>query len=172
MIDIDRLSKCFFGWMVVNDLSFCIDWGEIVGFFGFNGVGKLIILKMFFGFFVLSVGSVCIFGFDMQDKVCQVQKLIGYLLENVFSYGEMMVEGFFVFVVFICDYSGWEKCWCIDSVMDCMELWDECRSIIEILFKGFKCCVVLVQVIFYDFELFLFDEFIDGFDLNQKYQVW
>lgn len=92
MIDIDRLSKRFSGRTVVNDLSFRIDRGEIVGLLGPNGAGKSTTLKMLSGFLAPSAGSVRIFGFDMQDKARQAQKLIGYLPENAPSYGEMTVE--------------------------------------------------------------------------------
>ncbi|WP_121379645.1 ATP-binding cassette domain-containing protein, partial [Pseudomonas aeruginosa] len=91
MIDIDRLSKRFSGRTVVNDLSFRIDRGEIVGLLGPNGAGKSTTLKMLSGFLAPSAGSIRIFGFDMQDKARQAQKLIGYLPENAPSYGEMTV---------------------------------------------------------------------------------
>ena len=106
MIDIDRLSKRFSGRTVVNDLSFRIDRGEIVGLLGPNGAGKSTTLKMLSGFLAPSAGSIRIFGFDMQDKARQAQKLIGYLPENAPSYGEMTVEGFLAFVASIRDYSG------------------------------------------------------------------
>lgn len=109
MIDIDRLSKRFSGRTVVNDLSFRIDRGEIVGLLGPNGAGKSTTLKMLSGFLAPSAGSVRIFGFDMQDKARQAQKLIGYLPENAPSYGEMTVEGFLAFVASIRDYSGREN---------------------------------------------------------------
>ena len=150
MIDIDRLSKRFSGRTVVNDLSFRIDRGEIVGLLGPNGAGKSTTLKMLSGFLAPSAGSVRIFGFDMQDKARQAQKLIGYLPENAPSYGEMTVEGFLAFVASIRDYSGREKRRRIDSAMDCMELRDERRSIIETLSKGFKRRVALAQAILHD----------------------
>lgn len=171
MIDIDRLSKRFSGRTVVNDLSFRIDRGEIVGLLGPNGAGKSTTLKMLSGFLAPSAGSVRIFGFDMQDKARQAQKLIGYLPENAPSYGEMTVEGFLAFVASIRDYSGREKRRRIDSAMDCMELRDERRSIIETLSKGFKRRVALAQAILHDPELLLLDEPTDGLDPNQKHQV-
>ena len=91
---------------------------------------------MLSGFLAPSAGSVRIFGFDMQDKARQAQKLIGYLPENAPSYGEMTVEGFLAFVASIRDYSGREKRRRIDSAMDCMELRDERRSIIETLSRA------------------------------------
>lgn len=171
MIDIDRLSKRFSGRTVVNDLSFRIARGEIVGLLGPNGAGKSTTLKMLSGFLAPSAGSVRIFGFDMQDKARQAQKLIGYLPENAPSYGEMTVEGFLAFVASIRDYSGQEKRRRIDSAMDCMELRDERRSIIETLSKGFKRRVALAQAILHDPELLLLDEPTDGLDPNQKHQV-
>ncbi len=171
MIDIDRLSKRFSGRTVVNDLSFRIDRGEIVGLLGPNGAGKSTTLKMLSGFLAPSAGSIRIFGFDMQDKARQAQKLIGYLPENAPSYGEMTVEGFLAFVASIRDYSGREKRRRIDSAMDCMELRDERRSIIETLSKGFKRRVALAQAILHDPELLLLDEPTDGLDPNQKHQV-
>ena len=171
MIDIDRLSKRFSGRTVVNDLSFRIDRGEIVGLLGPNGAGKSTTLKMLSGFLAPSAGSVRIFGFDMQDKARQAQKLIGYLPENAPSYGEMTVEGFLAFVASIRDYSGREKRRRIDSAMDCMELRDERRSIIETLSKGFKRRVALAQAILHEPRALVLDEPTDGLDPNQKHQV-
>ncbi|MGV8268222.1 ATP-binding cassette domain-containing protein, partial [Pseudomonas aeruginosa] len=109
MIDIDRLSKRCSVRTVVNDLSFRIDRGEIVGLLGPNGTGKSTTVTMLSGYLAPSPSSVRIFGFDMQHKARQAQKLIGYLLENAPSYGEMTVEGFLAFVSSIRDYSVREK---------------------------------------------------------------
>ncbi|MGV8546459.1 ATP-binding cassette domain-containing protein, partial [Pseudomonas aeruginosa] len=106
MIDIDRLSKRFSGRTVVNDLSFRIDRGEIVGLLGPSGAGKLTTLNLLYGFLAPSARSVRIFGLDMQDKARQAYKLLGHLQENATTYGEMPVEGFLALVASIRDYSG------------------------------------------------------------------
>lgn len=91
MIKIDNLIKFFGQFMVVDGLFFWVVFGEVLGFFGFNGVGKFIIMKMIIGFMVSSFGKVMVFENDVSVNLFKIKVIIGYLLEGVFSYGDMII---------------------------------------------------------------------------------
>lgn len=98
MIEIHNLTKRFARHTAVDNLSFQVQAGEVLGFLGPNGAGKSTTMKMLSGFLAPSSGRVSIFGCDIQRQTLQAQRQIGYLPEGAPCYGDMRVRGFLGFI--------------------------------------------------------------------------
>jgi len=171
MIEINQLSKQFAQRTVVDDLSFSVRPGEVLGFLGPNGAGKSTTMKMLTGFLPPSSGSVRIFGFDIQNQTLKAQQHIGYLPEGAPCYGDMRVGSFLSFIASIRGFSGVEKKRKIDQAAAQLELFEVLGQSIDTLSKGFKRRVGLAQAILHDPKVLILDEPTDGLDPNQKHQV-
>jgi len=171
MIEINQLSKQFAQHKVVDDLSFSVRPGEVLGFLGPNGAGKSTTMKMLTGFLPPSSGSVRIFGFDIQNQTLKAQRQIGYLPEGAPCYGDMRVGSFLSFIASIRGFRGAEKKRRIRQAAAQLELFDVLGQSIETLSKGFKRRVGLAQAILHDPKVLILDEPTDGLDPNQKHQV-
>ncbi|SDH58435.1 ABC transporter ATP-binding protein [Pseudomonas panipatensis] len=171
MIEISRLTKRFAQHTVVDDLSFSVRPGEVLGFLGPNGAGKSTTMKMLTGFLAPSSGTATIHGFDIQTHTLQAQRLIGYLPEGAPCYGDMRVRAFLEFIAEVRGYRGAEKRERVARVVAQLELEGVREQSIETLSKGFKRRVGVAQAILHDPRVLILDEPTDGLDPNQKYQV-
>ena len=108
LIEIDRLTKSFGGFIAVNDVSFNVGRGEVVGFLGPNGAGKSTTMKMLAGFVTPSAGTARILGEDVVDRPVQAKRHLGFLPEGAPTYPEMTVTGFLRFIARVRGYSGAE----------------------------------------------------------------
>ncbi|WP_031761958.1 ATP-binding cassette domain-containing protein, partial [Pseudomonas aeruginosa] len=106
MIETRNLGKRFGSRVAVDDLSFQVETGEVLGFLGPNGAGKSTTMKMLTGFLAPCAGTASIFGFDIRNRTLQAQRLIGYLPEGSPCYAEMTVQGFLDFIAEIRGYRG------------------------------------------------------------------
>src|ERR1039457_5580121 len=97
MIKVQNLVKVFGTKRAVDDISFSVDRGEVLGFLGPNGAGKSTTMRMITGFLPPSGGSVTVGGFDIVEQPIQAKRLIGYLPENAPAYTDMTVHGFLNF---------------------------------------------------------------------------
>src|SRR5208337_1246458 len=98
MIKVQNLVKLFGPKRAVDDISFSVERGEVLGFLGPNGAGKSTTMRMITGFIPPSAGTVTVGGFDMAEHPIQAKRLIGYLPENAPAYTDMTVYGFLKFV--------------------------------------------------------------------------
>src|SRR5580692_11657583 len=98
MIKVESLSKSFGPKLAVNNISFTVERGEVLGFLGPNGAGKSTTMRMITGFIPPTGGKVLVGGFDMAEDPLPAKRLIGYLPENAPAYTDMTVEGFLKFV--------------------------------------------------------------------------
>ncbi len=171
MIKVTHLSKRFAQQLAVDDLSFSIEPGEVVGFLGPNGAGKSTTMKMLTGFLRPCAGSVSICGFDIAKQTLQAQRLIGYLPEGAPCYGDMSVIGFLTFIGEIRGYRGQELKQRVIRVITLLELERVLEQNIDTLSKGFKRRVGLAQAVLHDPKVLILDEPTDGLDPNQKHQV-
>jgi len=171
MIEIKNLSKRFASLVAVNDLSFSVSEGEVLGFLGPNGAGKSTTMKMLTGFLGIDSGTVSICGFDIEDNSLAAKKIIGYLPEGAPCYGDMTVAGFLDFIADIRQISAADKKHVIASVVEKIELQSVLHQTIDTLSKGFKRRVGLAQAILHDPKVLILDEPTDGLDPNQKHQV-
>ncbi|WP_439887830.1 ABC transporter ATP-binding protein [Pseudomonas sp. MBLB4123] len=171
MIEINNLTKRFAQHTAVDDLSFRVQPGEVLGFLGPNGAGKSTTMKMLTGFLAPTSGSASILGCDIQQDCRKAQRQIGYLPEGAPCYGDMSVRGFLEFIAEIRGYRGPEKQQRVARAVAQVELDKVLEQSIETLSKGFKRRVGLAQAILHDPRVLILDEPTDGLDPNQKHQV-
>ncbi|MWK59683.1 ATP-binding cassette domain-containing protein [Pseudomonas otitidis] len=171
MIDIRKLTRRFAQHTAVDDLSFAVEPGEVLGFLGPNGAGKSTTMKMLTGFLAPTSGTASIFGHDIQTQTLQAQRSLGYLPEGAPCYGDMTVRGFLEFIAEIRGFRGAEKKARVAQAAGQVELDKVLGQSIETLSKGFKRRVGLAQAILHDPRVLILDEPTDGLDPNQKHQV-
>jgi ABC-2 type transport system ATP-binding protein len=171
MIEIKNLSKRFAQYPAVDDLSFNVQPGEVLGFLGPNGAGKSTTMKMLTGFLAPTSGTASILGFDIQKDTLKAQRQIGYLPEGAPCYGDMTVRSFLEFIAAVRGFKGAEKRERVAKAVAQVELDAVLEQSIETLSKGFKRRVGLAQAILHDPKVLILDEPTDGLDPNQKHQV-
>lgn len=171
LIEIERLSKRFGAFTAVDDVSFTVDRGEVVGFLGPNGAGKSTTMKMLAGFVTPSAGTARICGKDVVDDPVAAKRSLGYLPEGAPTYPEMTVTAFLGFVARIRGYRGAEAAGRVAHAMGLTQLEGVRLQPIETLSKGFKRRVGLAQALLHDPPVLVLDEPTDGLDPNQKHEV-
>lgn len=171
MIQIENLTRHFGAFTAVDNLSFQVSPGEILGFLGPNGAGKSTTMKMISGFLRPSSGCVHVFGHDMWRDPMPAKQLIGYLPEGAPSYGEMTVRGFLQFIADVRGLRGTAKTVAVDGAMQKAALQEVTGQVIDTLSKGYRRRVGIAQAILHDPRVLILDEPTDGLDPNQKYQM-
>ena len=171
MIRVHSLSKNFNNLLAVDQVSFEVQRGEVLGFLGPNGAGKSTTMKMLTCFIPPSSGTAEICGFSILNNPLQVRSQIGYLPESAPSYDEMLVGEFLRFVAEIRGYSGRELNRRVSIVIEMTSLGDVKNQMIETLSKGFRQRTCLAQALIHDPPVLILDEPTDGLDPNQKHEV-
>lgn len=171
MIAVENLSRCFHGLTAVDDLTFTIKPGEIVGFLGPNGAGKSTTMKMLTGFLAPSSGSVTIDGLSMASHAKKIQQSIGYLPEGAPLYNDMTVFQFLYFIASVRGLKGAKRRQRLKDVIDKVALQGVLNRRIEELSQGFRHRIGLAQALVHDPKILILDEPTDGLDPNQKHQV-
>ena len=171
MIEVKNLVKCFGDFTAVDNLSFNVSAGEVLGFLGPNGAGKSTTMKMITGFLAPTSGSICVDGHMIERDALAAKRLIGYLPEGAPSYGDMTVLQFLSFIGKIRGLKSPALQRAIDEVVDRIDLKKVVHQPIDTLSKGFKRRVGIAQAIIHDPKFLILDEPTDGLDPNQKYHV-
>ena len=171
MIRVNSLSKKFNNLLAVDQVSFEVKQGEILGFLGPNGAGKTTTMKMLTCFIPPSSGTAEICGYSILDDPLQVRNQIGYLPESAPSYEEMLVGEFLKFIAEIRGYSGRELRRRVSIVIEKTSLSEVENQMIDTLSKGFRQRTCLAQALLHDPPVLILDEPTDGLDPNQKHEV-
>ena len=171
MIRVNSLSKKFNNLLAVDQVSFEVKQGEILGFLGPNGAGKTTTMKMLTCFIPPSSGTAEICGYSILDNPLQVRNQIGYLPESAPSYEEMVVGEFLKFVAEMRGYSGMELKRRVSIVIEKTSLSEVENQMIDTLSKGFRQRTCLAQALLHDPPVLILDEPTDGLDPNQKHEV-
>jgi ABC-2 type transport system ATP-binding protein len=171
LIEIDRLSKRFGAFTAVDDVSFSVAKGEVLGFLGPNGAGKSTTMKMLAGFVTPTSGTARICGEDVVDRPVPAKRNLGYLPEGAPTYPEMTVSSFLAFAARVRGYRGSEMRDRVAHAMALTTLEGVRLQPIETLSKGFKRRVGLAQSLLHDPQVLVLDEPTDGLDPNQKHEV-
>jgi len=171
MVEIKNLRKQFGPFTAVQDVSFKVEKGEVLGFLGPNGAGKSTTMKMITGFLSPTSGDIQVGGFDIYKNPLEIKRQIGYLPEGAPAYPDMTPLEFLDFIAQIRGLKGKEKQQRIEETVDRINLESVLYQSIETLSKGFKRRVGLAQAILHDPEVLIMDEPTDGLDPNQKHEV-
>jgi ABC-2 type transport system ATP-binding protein len=171
MIKVQNLTKSFGPKKAVDDISFEVGKGEVLGFLGPNGAGKSTTMRMITGFIPASAGRVSVCGFDVVEDPIGAKRRIGYLPEAAPSYHEMSVLAFLNFAAEIRGLRGDERRRAVGKAVDACSLQGVLNQSIDTLSKGFKHRTCLAQSIVHDPDVLILDEPTDGLDPNQKHDV-
>jgi len=171
MIQATQLTKRYGSTTAIQEVSFEVNRGEILGFLGPNGAGKTTTMRILSGFFAATEGKATIAGFDVFEDPLEVKKRVGYLPENPPLYGEMKVDAYLRFVATI---KGVEAS-SLDSQLSHSK--ERCGltkvgdRLIKQLSKGYRQRVGLAQAIIHDPEVLILDEPTSGLDPKQIIEV-
>jgi ABC-2 type transport system ATP-binding protein len=171
MIEAKSLCKSYGFFKAVDDLSFKVEAGQVLGFLGPNGAGKSTTMKMLTGFLAPTSGTALINGIDVVENAVAVRKNIGYLPEGAPSYGEMTVLQFLTFIARARLIAESDVAASVDKAIAKLNLSKVRHQAIDTLSKGFKRRVGLAQAIIHDPKILILDEPTDGLDPNQKREV-
>jgi len=171
MIEVDRLSKNYGSLLAVDNISFQVNKGEILGFLGPNGAGKSTTMKMLSCFIHPTGGTARIGGKDILTDSLSVRKILGYLPESAPSYKNMTVLEFLEFIAQTRGFSGQEKSDRVERIIDLTTLDSARYQTIDTLSKGFRQRVGFAQALIHDPPVLILDEPTDGLDPNQKQEV-
>jgi ABC-2 type transport system ATP-binding protein len=171
MIKTQNLTKNYHGLTAVDDLTFAVEPGEVLGFLGPNGAGKTTTMRMIAGFIAPTSGSASICGHDIGTAPLAAKAQLGYLPEGAPTYGEMTVDGFLNFIADLRALEGGHRKTRLDYVIGRLQLEPVLQQTIETLSKGFRRRVGLAQAIVHDPKVLILDEPTDGLDPVQKHEV-
>lgn len=171
MVRLERLTKRFGDVRAVEEVSFSVGRGEVLGFLGPNGAGKSTTMRMLTGYLLPTSGTAKVMGFDVVDEPREVKKHIGYLPEGAPLYADMSPLGLLRFVGGMRGLEGKELERKIARAIELTSLEEVAHRPIDTLSKGFRRRVGLAQAILHDPPVLVLDEPTDGLDPNQKHEV-
>lgn len=168
-IVVTNITKNYGEQKALDDVSFTIEPGNIVGLLGPNGAGKSTMMKILTGFIPASSGTATINGMDVLDNSIEVRRLVGYLPENNPLYHEMYVKEYLEFVAGI--YHLKNKKARVDEMIELTGIAPEYRKRIGALSKGYRQRVGLAQALIHNPEILILDEPTSGLDPNQLLEI-
>ncbi len=171
MLAIDHLTRRFGPILAVEDVSFTVEKGEVLGFLGPNGAGKSTTMKMATGFLAPTAGTAAVCGIDVQQRPVEAKRRFGYLPEGAPAYPDMTPRSFLRYVAAMRGFSGREIGRRVGSAAETTALKGVMDQPIDTLSKGFKRRVGLAAALLHDPEVLILDEPTDGLDPNQKHEV-
>ncbi len=171
MIEVEHLSKIYGSTAAIQDVTFSVEPGEIMGFLGPNGAGKTTTMRILAGFLPATRGTAKVAGFEVHEHSMQVRQNIGYLPETPPLYSEMTIEGFLDFVARIKGVNAGNRPARINYALEKCNLTDQRRTLIKKLSKGFRQRVGIAQAIVHDPPVIILDEPTVGLDPKQIIDV-
>ena len=168
MIEVSHVSRFFGSFSAVNDVSFSIPTGQIVGLLGPNGAGKTTTMRMITGYLAPSEGQILIDGVDITQAPVESKKKIGYMPESAPLYGEMIVEDYLKYIAEMYGENPEEKVPALCAECGLKEVMS--KNISE-LSRGNRQRVALAHALMHDPEILILDEPTSGLDPNQVEDV-
>ncbi len=171
MIEVEHLSKSYGKGQAVNDISFTVNKGEILGFLGPNGAGKTTTMRVITGYLPATSGTVRVAGFDVAEQSLDVRKRIGYLPEVPPIYPEMTVKAYLEFVARIKGVANADITRRVNTAMEMTNITDRANDLIRKLSRGYKQRVGIAQAVVHNPDVVILDEPTVGLDPKQIIEV-
>jgi gliding motility-associated transport system ATP-binding protein len=171
LIEVDHLTKSYGKNVAVDDISFTVSKGEILGFLGPNGAGKTTTMRILTGYLPATSGSARIAGFDVFEKSMEVRRRIGYLPENPPLYPDMTVHAYLEFVARIKGVNGTDITSRVNRAMEMTNVTDRREELIKRLSRGFRQRVGIAQAVVHNPDVVILDEPTVGLDPKQIIEV-
>jgi ABC-2 type transport system ATP-binding protein len=171
MIEVENLTKTYGQISAVNDVSFTVDQGEILGFLGPNGAGKTTTMRILTCFIPATSGSARVAGFDVFADSLEVRRRIGYLPERVPLYGDMSVDSYLDFVARIKGVPSRDRRRQIEEIKERCGIENISSRLIAKLSRGYAQRVGIAQALLNDPEVLILDEPTVGLDPNQIVEI-
>jgi len=167
VIEVQHLSKRYGRVTAVNDVSFKVERGEILGFLGPNGAGKTTTMRILTGYMPPTDGKAIVAGFDIFDQPLEAKQRTGYLPETPPLYPDMTVSEYLTFVAKIKGVPSSERRQRVAYVMDRTRVADMANRLCAKLSKGYKQRVGLAQALIHNPDVLILDEPTAGLDPKQ-----
>jgi len=171
MIEVNNLTKIFGAKTVVDNLSFSVKRGEVLGFLGPNGAGKSTTMRMVTGFISPNRGDASICGISISAHPREAKSKLGYLPESAPLYDDMTVRDFLKFCASMRRIKGKNQKEAVTYAIETCFLENVAHQSISTLSKGFRHRTCLAQALLHNPDVLILDEPTDGLDPNQKHEV-
>jgi ABC-2 type transport system ATP-binding protein len=171
LIEVEGLTKQYGAVRAVDQITFRVEKGEILGFLGPNGAGKTTTMRILTGFLPATSGTARVAGFDVFEKSLDVRKRIGYLPENPPLYPELSVRGYLDTVARLKQVPSERRKERVDAAMEMARVTEKSGDLIKRLSRGYKQRVGLAQALVHDPEVIILDEPTVGLDPKQIIEV-
>lgn len=171
MIEVENLVRRFGERIAVDNLTFRVNPGEVLGFLGPNGAGKSTTMRMITGYLAPTRGTVKIQGVDVISQASRAKSLVGYLPESAPGYGELTVTEFLKFSARIRGLARQAASIATAKTIELCFLESVAHQTIGTLSKGYRHRTCLAQSIVHDPPVLILDEPTDGLDPNQKHEI-
>ena len=170
-IQVKELTKKFGKTTVVENVTFSVERGQVLGFLGLNGAGKSTTMKMIAGFLEPDVGSVEIEGVHVQEDPKAAKSKLGYLPEGIAIYGDMPVHSYLAFVARVRGIRRKELAEKLSEVVSVLEIQSVLTQRVSTLSKGYLRRVGLAQALLHDPDYLVLDEPTEGLDPRQRGKI-
>ena len=171
MIEVEHLSKAYGTANAVQDVSFRVGKGEVLGFLGPNGAGKTTTMRILSCYMAPTGGTARIAGFDILENSLEVRRNIGYLPENAPLYTEMTVRDYLSYVAVLRGVPKSKRAERIEVALDAGKLEDYADTLIRKLSKGYRQRVGIAQAVVHDPPVLILDEPSAGLDPRQRVET-
>jgi len=171
MIEVTGLTKRYRDRVAVDDLTFSVPEGEILGFLGPNGAGKSTTMKILTGYLPATSGTVKVAGFDVFEEPYEVKRRIGYLPETPPLYPEMTVKAYLRFVASIKGVRRGQMATELERVAHATGVAEVMERLIQNLSKGYRQRVGIAQALLGNPPVLILDEPTEGLDPSQRAEV-
>ena len=171
MIEAQKLTKQYGPVKAIEDVTFTVAKGEIVGFLGPNGAGKTTTMRILTGYLPATTGTARVAGYDVFTQSLEVRRRIGYLPESTPVYGEFRVRTYLDFVAEVKGVPDRQRGARVDEAMERCGLGDVANQLVGTLSKGYRQRVGLAQALVNDPEVLILDEPTIGLDPQQIVEI-